>query len=300
MQRKAYVTGAAALLAALLAGCSSGSDTGTSPDDSKPNNTGTSAPPAPPGKYRTLPEPCSQVEQSTLDTMLPGIKDITDEKQREQAYRGTATLTYDTDRRVGCRWSAESPYATDHLLVDFERVVSYDTTVSDDTRAQQVFAAKEAAAHLTDAHAGGSGGGGGGAKTDSVGLSPDAAPDALADGSTDTAADACGAQGGDGHGGQGGSPSGSGTGSGAAGAAGVLPSRTLDDLGDAAFLVDACTTPASAARHRTVTVVFRTSNVIVTIQYDEQPSRPTDLPDRKKMQDTAQELAHKLSGKLSG
>lgn len=306
MQRKACVTGTAALLAALLAGCSSGSGGGTSPDDSKPNDTGTSAPPAPPGKYRTLPEACSQVEQSTLDSMLPGIKGITDEKQREQAYQGTATPTFDTDRRVGCRWTAESPYATDHLMVDFERVVSYDTTVSDDTRADQVFASKEAAAHLTDPHSSSGSGSGGGTKTDGMGLSPDAAPegdpDTMAGGGTGTAGDACGAQDVDSHGDQGGSPSGSGSGtpSGAGGAPGALPSRTLDDLGDAAFLVDACTTPASAARHRTVTVVFRTSNVIVTVQYDEQPSRPTDLPDRKKMQDTAQELAHKLSGKLSG
>lgn len=44
-----------------------------------------------------------------------------------------------------------------------------------------------------------------------------------------------------------------------------------------------------------MTVVFRTSNVIVTIEYDEQPGRRTDIPDSKEMQDKAQELASSLA-----
>ena len=107
MQRKAYVPGVAALLAALLAGCTGGSgdDNGDGPTRS-PATSARRRPAAQPGKYRTLPEPCAAVDHGTLDSLLPGIKQITDEEQRDKAYEGTATLTYDTDRRVGCRWKA--------------------------------------------------------------------------------------------------------------------------------------------------------------------------------------------------
>ena len=292
MQRKAYVTGAAALLTALLAGCSSGTGVGASPDDSKPYDTGASAPSAPPGKYRTLPEACSQVDPDMLETMLPGLKQIEDERQRERAYAGTATPTYETDRRVGCRWTAETPYATDHLTIDFERVVSYDAAVSDDARAEQVFATKRAAAHLPP--------GSDSPHPSDGGLSTTSGDDG------GTPADLCAPS----LGGAGGpsrtsAEDGPGDGSGSAGEGpqheqGVPGSRVLDDLGDAAFLQDSCTAASSASRHRTVTVVFRTSNVIVTIAYEEQPSRSSDVPDGRNMQDTAEDLAHSLVGKLGG
>ncbi|WP_308439171.1 DUF3558 domain-containing protein [Streptomyces sulfonofaciens] len=281
------MTGTAALLAALaalLAGCTRDPGSTGTADDAKPEEPGVSAAPAPPGKYRTLPEPCGEVEHSTLDAMLPGIKAITDERQRENAYEGTATLTYDTDRRVGCRWTGESGPATDHLFIDFERVVSYDTTVSDDSEAQQVFVSKETDAGLQVPADPGKGPQKGGTPS-GEGMSPDST-DA---GGADTAGDSCAVPG-------------SGAGAGAPGGtsgAGGLASRALGGLGDAAFLDDTCSSPSSAARHRTVTVVFRTSNVIVTVEYDEQPSNPALVPDSKEMQDTVQELAHKLAGKLS-
>ncbi|WP_338146057.1 DUF3558 domain-containing protein, partial [Streptomyces scabichelini] len=151
MQRKAYVSGVAALLAATvtLAGCT-GSDGGDEPTDSKQGGSGTTAASAQPGRYRTLPEPCAAVDQGTLDSLLPGIKQVTDQEQREKAYAGTATLTYDTDRKVGCRWKAEATSATDHLWVDFERVVSYDNAVSDESRASQLYVTKEVAADLPE------------------------------------------------------------------------------------------------------------------------------------------------------
>ena len=108
MQRKAYVPGVAVLLAALLAGCTGGSSDDGATDDSKPGDSGTTAPAAQPGRYRTLPEACAAVDHGTLDSLLPGIKQISDEEQRDTAYEGTPTLTYDTDRRVGCRWKVES------------------------------------------------------------------------------------------------------------------------------------------------------------------------------------------------
>ena len=92
MQRKAYVTGVAALLVALLAGCTGGSGDGGTTDDSNPGEAGTASAAAQPGKYRTLPEPCSAVGHDTLDSLLPGIRQITDEAQRAIAVEKLDTI----------------------------------------------------------------------------------------------------------------------------------------------------------------------------------------------------------------
>lgn len=70
-------------------------------------------------------------------------------------------------------------------------------------------------------------------------------------------------------------------------------------LGDAAFLDDLLTRAGSTAQHRTVSVVFRTSNVIVTVRYGEQPALVTKVPDSKELQDKAQALARKLAEVIS-
>ncbi|MFC7309979.1 DUF3558 domain-containing protein [Streptomyces monticola] len=323
MQRKGYVPGAAALLAVLLTACSGGSGLGESPDDSKPGEAGSAAQTAEPGKYRTLPDPCRAVDHGTLDGMLPGIKDL-DEEQRDKAYEGSRSVTYDTDRRVGCGWKVESADATHHLDVDFERVVSYDGAVSDDSRAGEVYGQKEDAAELPapseDEPSEGETGETGPSSSDQ----PSAASDSD-DTDTDTDADQAGSQ--DKNKGKGeaenGGPSAN---SAAAGNKAAAPSpdgtdatdptgpasssespavpeglepRVLDDLGDEAFLDDQLTAAGSTARHRTVTVVFRTSNVVVTIQYDEQPARGNEVPDSKELQDKARELAGKLAERFA-
>ncbi|WP_326711762.1 DUF3558 domain-containing protein [Streptomyces sp. NBC_01474] len=291
MQRKAYVPGVAALLAALLTGCTGGSGATGDATDSKPGDVGTSAVAARPGKYRTLPEPCRQPDKGTLDKMLPGIKELPEGEQRDRAYEGAATVTYDTDRRVGCRWKDDGADATHRLLVDFERVVSYDSTVSDDTEAGQIFASKRTEAHLpepvptdttsptpshspsagTDENAGddtekeGKKSG----KTDE-GASDEVSDDTSSSPSDDSAPDA------------------------------ELQPRALEGLADEAFLDDQLTARASAGGHRTVTVVFRTSNVIVTVEYEQQPGPAAKVPDSKEMQDRVQELARKLAGTLGG
>ena len=56
----------------------------------------------------------------------------------------------------------------------------------------------------------------------------------------------------------------------------------------------------STAQQRTVTVAFRTSNVIVTIQYEEQPATVGAVPDSKEMQDRALNLAAELADTLAG
>ncbi|MBT3149790.1 DUF3558 domain-containing protein [Streptomyces sp. CHD11] len=276
MQRKAYVPGVAALLAAVLAGCTGSPDDGGPSDNSNPGSAGTATQAAQPGRYATLPEPCDAVDTQTLDELLPGIGEMTDEGKREKAYAGEATLTYDTDRKVGCRWKVESARATDHLLVDFERVVSYDNTVSDDAQAGQLFAAKRSQARLPEPVV---------TSTDS------AAP------STESSADA------------GSSPAGSpsapssasapASGSPDATPSGLQP-RVLEELGDEAFLDDALDSAGSTAQQRTVTVAFRTSNVIVTVEYMEQPMTVGAVPDSEEMQDRARELAAELADSLSG
>ncbi|MGN5635983.1 DUF3558 domain-containing protein [Streptomyces sp. AC154] len=284
----AYAPGAV-LIAALAVGCSGGTGSGDSATDSKPGAVASST--APPGKYRTLPEACRSVSPATLKDLLPGSAELP-EAQQEKVFDGSPAVTYDTDRRVGCRWKTEAPDGAHSLFVDFERVVSYDPAVSDDDRAREVYAKKEAAADLPSALPG---------STDSG--TPDA-PDAP-DASGSPSATASGKPGKDGGGKAAGKSSGKSAdpdaeetadtdGSGDGGAAENLQPRVLDSLGDSAFLDDLLTRAGSTAQHRTVSVVFRTSNVIVTIQYTAQPALSTEIPDSKELQEKAQALGRKL------
>jgi len=286
VQRKAYVSGVAALLAALLAGCTGSSDSGGATDDSNPGDTGTATATAEPGRYRTLPEPCGVVGEDTLDSLLPGIQELTDADQQEKAYEGTPTLTYDTDRKIGCRWKVDSADATDHLFVGFERVVSYDTSVSDDSEAEELFATKQEAADLPEPVSSDSdtAGGEGTASTDPSG-SPSGSPSSPAANSPSPSVSSST------------SPSAS-VSTDDADAAELQP-RVLEDLGDEAFLDDQLAGSGSTAQQRTVTVAFRTSNVIVTIEYEEQSATVGVVPDSEEMQDRAQKLAARLADALS-
>ncbi|WP_329052596.1 DUF3558 domain-containing protein [Streptomyces violaceus] len=274
MQRKAYAPGIAALLAALLAGCTGSPDDGGPTDGSNPGGTGTTSPAAEPGRYRTLPEPCTAVGQSTLDELLPGIRQITDGEQREKAYEGEPAVTFDTDRKVGCQWKVDGREATDHLLVGFERVVSYDNAVSDDNQAEQLFAEREAAAHLPEPTA-----------TESAATESPAAGSTPAGGSSVAPS---------------GSPTPTPTATSSPSATPTeLQPRVLEDFGDEAFIDDELSSSGSTAKQRTVTVAFRTSNVIVTIEYAEQPATVGVVPDSKELQDRAQKLASQLADSLS-
>ncbi|MGW2472967.1 DUF3558 domain-containing protein [Streptomyces sp. NPDC001665] len=275
----AYATGAV-LIAALAAGCTSDTGSGESAPDSKPGTPTVSV--APPGKYRTLPDACRAIPQATLKDLLPGTADMP-EAQQDKVFEGAATVTYDTDRRIGCRWKSDAPEGTRSIHLDFERVVSYDTAVSDDDRAREVYAKKETAADLPDTALP--------PETPDASPSGSGAPDAGTEGtegtesadgtaSTDDADDK-GATG-DTDGSTPGSPADS------------LQPRLLDKLGDSAFLDDALSRAGAPARHRTVSVVFRTSNVIVTVEYTAQPVMPSEVPDSKELQEKAQALARQL------
>ncbi|MEV7219826.1 DUF3558 domain-containing protein [Streptomyces sp. NPDC093681] len=292
MQRKAYVPGVAALLAALLAGCTGGSEGGATADDSNPGQPGVATEAAEPGKYRTLPEPCGAVGDKALDSLLPGIEEITDEEQREKAYAGEPTLAYDTDRKVGCRWKVESAQATNHLFVDFERVVSYDGAVSDDSEAEQLFAKQVEAADLPEPVISESEDseepGESGSPSDSPSGTPSSGEPASGAGGTASASASSSS-----------SPSSSSSASPDATPAEVQP-RLLDDLGDEAFVDDALSSSGSTAKRRTVTVAFRTSNVMVTIEYAEQSATLGVVPDSEEMQDKARKLASQLADSLGG
>ncbi|MCX4485403.1 DUF3558 domain-containing protein [Streptomyces anulatus] len=290
----AYVPGVA-LLAALVVGCSAGSDSNANGADSKAGSP--TVTPAPPGKYLTLPAPCRAVPRGTLKDLLPGAAELPGDQQ-EKVFRGSASVTYDTDRKVGCSWKSDAPNATRSLSIDFERVVSYDPAVSDDDRADTVYAKKEKAAGLSSSAPPGPDAekdtGTPGEKEKGKGKGADAekpedpAEDAAA--SADPSSSS--------------SPSGGGTDEGGAGDSGVspedaLPSRVLDNLGDAAFLHDLPTRAGSTSQQRTVSVVFRTSNVVVTVRYAEQPALVTQVPDSKELQEKAQALARKLAETLS-
>ncbi|MFE5855413.1 DUF3558 domain-containing protein [Streptomyces sp. NPDC056500] len=259
----------AAFLAVLAAGCTSDNGASGSTTDAKAG-TGTKAV-AQPGKYRTLFEPCGSVGGSALKDLLPGAAELPDERQRE-VLRGTAGSTFDTDRRVSCAWKSDDSDASHSLSLDFERVVSYDPAVSDEDRAQELFAKKQLAAAVP------------GAPPAPSASSPTSGSSASPLSSVSSAATA-------------GSTPGTSPSSGdPTSQATVLGSRVLDGLGDAAYLDDDLASPGagSTAQRRTVSVVFRTSNVIATVVYTEQSGQLTVTPDSAALQEKAQRLAKNL------
>ncbi|MFF5427361.1 MULTISPECIES: DUF3558 domain-containing protein [unclassified Streptomyces] len=312
MQRKRCLpgppgrAGSTARTAALLAlglgigltGCSAGA---TAEDVTVDAKAGPAAAAAPPGRYRTLFEPCGSVPQTTLKDLLPGAATLPD-PERAQAYRGTAAVTYDTDRRVGCAWKAETPDASHRLVLDVERVVSYDPAVSDDTRAQEVLVRKQAAADIplpptapppttppTSPAPPTAPGGTPGPGTPAVTPVAHASGQAPATGTS--------------------APAGSGAPTASRPATPTAPPtptatstglepRVLEDLGDAAFLDDVLRPVGATARQRVVSVVFRTSNVVVTVTYQERTARSAEAPDSAELQEKARNLARLLAERL--
>ncbi|MGY1453365.1 hypothetical protein [Streptomyces sp. SS8] len=301
MQRKAYATGAAlvAALAVGTVGCTGGSGTGGAAADSKPGTVGTAAATAPPGTYRDLPEPCGAVDTGLLKAMLPGAASASPEDGAEggetpAAYEGEQTVTYDDDRRVGCRWKSSTGMGSRHLLVDFERVVSYDPAVSDDERAVRLYEDMVLEAGIpssppseeespgpgeeTDGDGTGDGGDAGeasqesGEPAESGGDGDDGARDGSGEPETSVPQPA---------------PS----------AAAALAPRPLENLGDAAYIDDELVT-ADSGVHRDITLVFRTGNVIVTVEYEQWVTDKRRLPDSAELQERALELAGRLAGEF--
>ncbi|MFI6766348.1 hypothetical protein [Streptomyces sp. NPDC050355] len=292
MPRKPFVPGAvlvaAAALAAGLTGCTGGSGTDAGAVDAKSGDATAASQAAEPGRYQTLPEACGLPARGTVRGMLPGDGQHLSGAEADKVYGGQADITYDTDRRVGCRWTRETTAGTRHLTVDIQRVVSYDSAVSDDDKAQETYDAKELAAQIP---AGATGSASPGTPPPSTTAKPQ---DAEANEANKAEkADKTGKADEKGKAGkesEASEPS--------ADPSGSTAPRVLDDLGDAAFLNDKLVT-ADSGVHRDVTVVFRTSNVIVTIAYDQWSTDKTMLPDSQELQDKARSLAGELVESLS-
>ncbi|WP_411128506.1 hypothetical protein [Streptomyces sp. x-19] len=304
MPRKSFVPGAALLvtvaLAAGLTGCSGGSATGTSGGDGKGGDATAASPSAQPGRYQTLPEACGLPSRGTLRAMLPGDDQQLSQADAQKIYGGRADITYDTDRRVGCQWTRETTAGTRHLTLDIQRVVSYNAAVSDDDRAQELYLGKEQAAKIPSA----------GSDAPSASASPKDAPKGQqkpSAGATDADGGQGAAAGGKKADGAAAATSAPATPSGSpsatpsdptTGPGSPLAPRVLDGLGDAAFLNDQLITTDSGV-HRDITVVFRTSNVIVTLTYDQWSTDKTQLPESQELQDKARSLAGELADSLS-
>lgn len=210
--------------------------------------------PAPPGKYKTLPQPCAAVDLDTLKALVPGGTD----------YSGTESLTYDTDRRVGCSWKATAPDGTSRALaIDMERVVSYDPAVSDEVEAKSDFDDLADAASI---------------------------PALPLPGSTTTPATAPPT----GTGTDGGTPPG-----GTGGSGQDLSPRRLTDVGNAAFINDVPSTSKGTAR-RVVTLVFRTANVVVSIHYTQSSPASATPPRSVDLQGGAEKVADQLEHRVEG
>ncbi|MGJ7417896.1 DUF3558 domain-containing protein [Streptomyces cinereoruber] len=302
MQRKRYApgrTGSTARTAVVLAlglglgaglaGCSSGAPADDVKVDAK---AGVASAAAPPGRYRTLFEPCGSVPQAVLKEMLPGAAALPD-PERERTYRGTAAVTYDTDRRVGCSWRADTPETSHRLSLDIERVVSYDTAVSDDDRAQEVYVRKQLAAGIPlpptapPEPTGTPGGTTGptGTTTTPPAHKPTTAGDTAATAPTPTATASTAPV------------SGGPTPSGAPASTG-LESRVLEGLGQVAYLDDVLGNAGANSRQRSVSVVFRTSNVIVTVSYRQETTGLSEAPDSTELQERARKVARLLADRL--
>ncbi|MBT2384413.1 hypothetical protein [Streptomyces sp. ISL-11] len=275
MQRRAYAPAAAlaaAVLTASLAACSGASGGDGSGEDAKSGNPGSTAPAAEPGKYRGLPEPCGYVSRDTLRRLLPTEDDS--DPEAEKLYKGQAAITYDTDRRTGCRWRLETPEGTRHLSVDFERVVSYQPGVSDEQRAKELYERQAAAAHIPASSASGT---------------PSATPSASASGGAHPQGGSAGEKPA-----ASGSPSSAPSGPSSPPAdAGRFAPRVLDDLGDDAFVDDKLNTTGSGV-HRDISIVFRSANVLVSIAYDQWSPDKRHEPKSEDLQGGAHALAREL------
>ncbi|MEU7295597.1 DUF3558 domain-containing protein [Streptomyces exfoliatus] len=307
MQRKRYTpgrTGSAARTAVVLTlglglgigltGCSAGTPVDDIAVDAK---AGPAAPVAPPGRYRTLFEPCGSVPQATLRDLLPGAATLAG-RERDKAYRGTAAVTYDTDRRVGCTWRADTPDTSHRLLLDVERVVSYDTAVSDDDRAQEVYVRKQLAAGIPlppTAPPSPTGPASATAPTSTSTTAPGTPPGKTPPGGTAPPNGTPTAK----------SPTAGATGGTATGdpatpdpASTGLEPRVLEGLGDIAYLDDVVSAVGANSHQRVVSVVFRTSNVIVTVSYREQTTGSGEAPDSAELQEKARNLARLVAERL--
>lgn len=321
------LAGAALALAVTggLAACTGTSGGGEA--DSEAGDATAAVEPAPPGKFRTLPEPCGAVSRETLEKLLPGAAAKAEEAEKEDAdgapsatpspLDGEAALTHDTDRRVGCTWQSTTSLGSRQLTVDFERIVSYDAGVSDDEQAEKLFDERAEQAGVgegspgtdegeDEAEADATGGEHTGDAQD--GNAPEG--DARDRDAGRNAQAMSGGQHGSEHTGEPGGkaddapkddePTGDHTDLASPSPKPSLPPRTLEDIGDDAFIDDRLRTTADGrGSQRDITLVFRTSNVLVTVGYSQSIADAHRTPASAELQKYAQNLARQLAEQFS-
>lgn len=246
-----------ALAAAALTGCSGSSGSGSGAAAADAANGAQTVAAAPPGKYRVLPEPCGSVSAGTVASLVPNAADAS----------GEASVTFDTDRKVGCKWMGRTALGNRYLQIDLERVVSYDPAVSDDDQAGTDYRTRAADADIPLEPADGATGA----------ITPPASPDP----STNPSSTATSAP-----------PSGS-----SSGAPEDIAPRVLDGLGDDAYLDDVMRTRDSGV-HRDVTVVFRIANVLVTVGLSQWSMDKSVEPASSDLQAGARQVAAELADQL--
>ncbi|MBW1597516.1 DUF3558 domain-containing protein [Streptomyces sp. JJ38] len=327
MRRRTYLGGPAALaaLTVVLAGCTDGV-VGGGPNDGKSDAFTSSTHDKKPGRYRTLPEPCGSLDRDALRKALfpegDGEGSTASTHPTDSVLDGEAAVTFDTDRRVGCSWKSSTPLGSRHLSLDFERVVSYDPEVSDDDRALELFDLRAAEAGIpAEPPAGDGGGEGDGEETGEPSKEPTREPsDSESTPASGTASDEPGSGAAKDAGGDTGAPDDGGgatqpasagqeppptdgaSGDGASGRSTPdigpeLAPRPLENVGENAYLDDKLVT-ADAGVHRDVTLVFRTGNVIVTVQYNQWSTDKRRLPDSEQLQRQADRLAKQIARRL--
>ncbi len=274
MQRKAYVPGIAALLAALLAGCTGGSGSKGTAADPKPGDVSVNTPAAQPGKYRTLPEACAAVSHDSLDFLLPGIRQITDQDRR-YGLRGPGHphLRHRPPRRLRLEGGVHGRHRPSQRRLRARGLVRQRGERRLPRPGHLRDRGATAAANLPEASASATPSGSGSA-TATPSATPSSSVSSTASASASTSRPQPDPR--------------------------RPPAPQAQRSGDQAFLNDKLNSGSSTAQQRTVTVVFRTSNVIVRIEYAEQPTASTGTPDSKEMQDKARNLAHKLVDRFNG
>ncbi|WP_328915374.1 MULTISPECIES: hypothetical protein [unclassified Streptomyces] len=271
-----------ALAIAALGACTgSGSPDSSAPDGKAATIDGATVSPAPPGKYQTLPQPCIAVDLDALKKLVPGAAD----------YAGRESLTYDTDRRVGCTWKGTDSDGTSRsLTIDFERVVSYDPAVSDEVQAESDFDRQAAAASISLTPAGGN------PETTPPTTPVNTPPTNPADNAT---ADAAGSDSGPTTDDAVTDPATAGP-DGPDGADANSPDlapRLLTDVGNAAFINDVLKA-RTAASHRDVTLVFRTANVLATVSYSASSAHDVQRLSSADLQKGAKQVAEQLEHRV--
>ncbi len=139
----------AAALAAGLTGCTGGSSADGDAADAKSGGADRIEPAPTRAATRPCPRPAGCRRARHPPDMLPGAGQLPDGHRGAEGLRrpGRHHLRHRPPRRLPLD-PRDAPRRTRHLGLDIQRVVSYDSAVSDDDKAQAIYGKKELAARI--------------------------------------------------------------------------------------------------------------------------------------------------------